>query len=313
MPCCLERLLLRVDEAVPGRRQAGGLQRRARGVLVPRRVHGARRGPRQPQLLAEPRHEGHRELHQGADGVRRARGAVLAEAPDELQGVPEDLVGRAAHVHGDELGDEALAHEALCPGPRVLDDHGLDAQPAGPLEDEALAGVAGGQEDHGGAVHQPPPEGLALHVLRLQELRRQLRAVLVRHARQQRADGLLARLRAQGLRQAARRRYELLHLELGAGLGAELRQHVRAAQLAVHVQGHAPLELGAGGSIEARHAGCGTVVWDRRGPGLHQGARAPDALRPGPAAGPAAPEALEAAAAAEGGLRHGGSQGQMGL
>mmetsp|Transcript_84695 Transcript_84695/g.234863 ORF Transcript_84695/g.234863 Transcript_84695/m.234863 type:complete len:238 (+) Transcript_84695:546-1259(+) len=83
---------LRLDEAVPGRGQARVLQRCAGRVLVPRGVHGVWPVAGQPQGLAEPGHQRHRELHEGCDAVHRPRLPVPAELLDEAQHGFENLI-----------------------------------------------------------------------------------------------------------------------------------------------------------------------------------------------------------------------------
>mmetsp|Transcript_84694 Transcript_84694/g.234857 ORF Transcript_84694/g.234857 Transcript_84694/m.234857 type:complete len:238 (+) Transcript_84694:546-1259(+) len=83
---------LRLDEAIPWRGQARGLQRCAGGVLVPRGVHGVWPVAGQPQGLAEPGHQRHRELHEGCDAVHRPRLPVPAELLDEAQHGFENLI-----------------------------------------------------------------------------------------------------------------------------------------------------------------------------------------------------------------------------
>mmetsp|Transcript_48397 Transcript_48397/g.140203 ORF Transcript_48397/g.140203 Transcript_48397/m.140203 type:complete len:593 (-) Transcript_48397:93-1871(-) len=259
---------LRPDQAVPGRGQPGCPQRRPRRVLVPRGVHGGGRGPRQAEALGEPRDQGHGELHEGADGVGRAHGGVALQGADARHGVLEDLAGRPAHVQRNELGSDALVHEAARPRVGMVDDDGLDAQVGGPLEDEPLPRVAGCEEDDGQAMHQPPAQGLTIRTLRLKQLRRQVGEHLARGV-----VGLLALERLQGwqgLRKAAWRSDQLLDLELRPHLGPQLREHVRPAQLAVHVQGHVLVlqsgSAGAGGTTPARPL----RVRHRRRPGLHR-------------------------------------------
>mmetsp|Transcript_31461 Transcript_31461/g.97350 ORF Transcript_31461/g.97350 Transcript_31461/m.97350 type:complete len:293 (+) Transcript_31461:996-1874(+) len=110
------------DAVARGRREARGLHRGARPVLVARGVDRGRRRARQTERLREARDQRHGELAEGAD----ARGH-LRQAADGVDAVREDRLRVSLEVERDELRDDALGDHALGPGARLVDDDGPDA------------------------------------------------------------------------------------------------------------------------------------------------------------------------------------------
>mmetsp|Transcript_11135 Transcript_11135/g.30340 ORF Transcript_11135/g.30340 Transcript_11135/m.30340 type:complete len:266 (+) Transcript_11135:1077-1874(+) len=237
--------------------------------------------------------------------MHAAFGPIGVQLPDEAQRLLVHLLGGLGHVDRKEPGGDALIDEATAPRVRMVDDDRLHAQSSRALEDEALAGVAGGHEHHGGASGELPAQLLRLGAVVLQERLRNAAQHLARRRGRQGPDRGRALRRPPGLRQAAWRGQQLLHLELRAcddlgGVAGDLAPHpvaVKVLQDALLGSPTADLPSWRWGGPEGRRGMHGLLG----GPPLAlvpppEGQRLLDGRDLAPAAAPLATEASKAAA-----------------
>mmetsp|Transcript_6660 Transcript_6660/g.23976 ORF Transcript_6660/g.23976 Transcript_6660/m.23976 type:complete len:515 (+) Transcript_6660:3706-5250(+) len=163
----LWEILRGIDHEAARGGQPRRLQSLSRRILVPCALYGLGRVPWKAERLGEPGHEGHGDLVERADAVDASD--LPIDLGDDLQGLVVHC-GGVGHVQGDVLLDHAVLQKGLRPGVGAVHDDEADPQGLRALVDEALAGVAGADDDDDGAGEELPAEALALRSGAVDEL-----------------------------------------------------------------------------------------------------------------------------------------------